>query len=176
MRIDKINEYELSTNETSAIVELFHAVFEGYPEGLIYYNQVPDFRFLAWNDKTLVGHVGVHYRKICVGGTVLAVFGIVDLCVASDNQLMNVGSTLIKAVLELSLKNNVDFLVLTSDEDEFYLKNGFNVVTNPCRWLVIHNHVSMGVLKRTLNHGLMVKPIHDKKWPEGELDVMGHMF
>jgi hypothetical protein len=176
MKIDKIPEYELSKDQTSAIGELFKAVFEGYPEDFIYYNQVPDFRFLAWNDDKLVGHVGVHFRKICVGGTILSVFGIVDLCVATDNQLTNVGSNLIHEVYDLGLKNNVDFLVLTSDEDEFYLKNGFQVVKNPCRWLVIHNHVSMGVLKRTLNHGLMVKPINQATWPAGELDFMGHMF
>lgn len=176
MRIEKINEYELSSAQTLGISDLFNAVFEGYPEGLIYYNQVPDFRYLAWHENKLSGHVGVQHRKICVGGNILSVFGLVDLCVASDKQLSNVGSSLIQAVEQLAMKNSIEFLVLTSKEDEFYLKNGFHVATNPCRWLVIHNHQSMGVLKRTLNHGLMVKPLQNTIWPEGEIDFMGHMF
>ncbi len=176
MRLEKIEEYALSDDIILSISALFQTAFEGYPNELIYYNQIPDFRILAWNDDDLVGHVGVDYRKISVGGQVLSVFGIVDLCVDPDIQLNKMGTALLQYVFTLADKSSVDFIVLSSEEDNFYLKNGFFIVHNPCKWLVIHQHDSIGVFRRILKDGLMIKACKDIEWPEGEVDFMGHMF
>ena len=176
MKIIRKDEFELTTQDRASIRGLFELAFDGYPNGLIYYNQVPDFRLLVWDKKELSGHAGVHYRKINVGGSIFSVFGIVDLCVDPKSQNMNLGSSVLNEITELAVAHDVDFIVLTSQLDEFYLKNGFQVVYNPCRWLVIRNHESIGVFRRTLQHGLMIKKTGSSDWPEGELDFMGHMF
>ena len=176
MKIIRQDEFTLSASTKESISNLFEQAFDGYPNGLIYYNQVPDFRFLAWDGDKLSGHVGVSYRKIGIAKQAFSVFGIVDLCVAPEIQLNNVGSMMLKSLMDLAVPNQVDFLMLTSEVDEFYIKNGFQIVQNPCRWLVIHDHESMGVLRRQLSRGLMIKTTGDREWPAGEVDFMGHMF
>ena len=176
MKLDKQEEYQLTDATNSAISSLFQSTFDGYPNGLTYYNQVPDFRVLAWKEDKLLGHMGVHHRKVSIRQEVFSVFGIVDLCVAPEVQLNNVGTKLIKWLTDLAEANPVDFIMLTSEINDFYLKNGFVVAQNPCRWLVIHNHVSMGVFRRELKRGLMIKATSSAEWPIGEVDLMGHMF
>ena len=177
MNLSVVLEYALKDAHRNAIISLFQHAFEGYPEHATYYNQVPDFRVLAWQKNNLVGHAGIHHRNISIGKQcVSSVFGIADLCVAPDHQKNNVGTVILDHVASLANKSNVDFLILTSGEDKFYMKNGFSIVHNPCRWLVIHNHESMGVLRRQLQKGLLIRPTGTLDWPEGEVDFMGHMF
>ncbi len=177
MKIERIEEYALTKTQELAIARLFSTTFEGYPDGAIYYNQVPDFRFLVYtDDKELVGQAGIVHRIISIAGSPFEVFGLTDLCVAPETQLKNVGSRLLKEISDLASRHTVDFLVLTSEVNEFYVKNGFRTVFNDCRWLVIHHHESMGVFRRTLKEGLMIKETGDAEWPEGEVDFMGHMF
>ena len=78
----------------------------------------------------------------------------------------------------LATEYNVDALVLFSNLFSFYGKLGFTKQKNKCRWLMIQNHVSLGVARRSLEDALMVKMLNkDKKWLEGkELDLLGHVF
>lgn len=177
MRLEEIPEYQLDDTLQAAICDLFDLAFEGYPNSLTYYNQVPDFRLLAWDGDQLIGQLGVHHRKIAVGeANIFSVFGVADLCVAPDRQLNKVGSRLLEHIISIAEKSNVDFIILTTGEEAFYEKNGFETVLNPCRWLVIHNHESMGVFRRELKRGLLVRECGEQPWPDGEVDFMGHMF
>jgi len=177
MRIDTIEEFKIDQSLRQSVSQLIKSAFEGYPDEMTYYNQVPDFRILVWDGDQLIGHSGIHHRRICVDKMHrLSVFGIADLCIHPQRQLKNVGSEILKHVTDLAEKNEVDFLILASGAEEFYLKNDFFTVHNPCRWLVIHNHESMGVFRRTLPSGLLVKSTSEVEWPSGEVDFMGHMM
>ncbi len=177
MKIVAVPEYEMNTALVSAINGLFDVAFDGYPTDMCYYNQIPDFRLLVYENDALIGHAGIHHRHICIDKThVLSVFGISDLCVHPDKQLHNVGSKLLEHISLKAVRANVDFIILTSGAETFYEKNGFFIVKNPCRWLVLRNHESIGVFRRELPAGLLVKQTGSADWPDGEVDFMGHMF
>ena len=176
MEIQRIEEFKLDEETKKQIRLLFANCFEGYPLDRIYYNQLPDFRFLAFENKDLVGHLAVNHRIISIDQNIVSVFGIIDLCVDGDRRSRKVGSALIQATEDLAKEFGVQFLLLTTETEDIYLKNGFEHVNNPCTWLVIHNHKTLGALKRTLEEGLMVKAVSKNQWPDGSVDLLGHMF
>ncbi|MFK0524430.1 hypothetical protein ACINKY_19720 [Paenibacillus illinoisensis] len=61
MRIDQVFEFEIGVELTEKIQALLIKSFpEVYPVDRIYFKQVPQFRFLAFNDENeLVGQVGL---------------------------------------------------------------------------------------------------------------------
>jgi predicted N-acetyltransferase YhbS len=176
MEIRRVEEFMIDSDTERSIRLLFANCFDGYPLDRIYYNQLPDFRFLAYESKELVGHLAVNHRIVSVDQKTVSVFGIIDLCVAGDKRSRKVGSALLGSVEDLATEYGVEFLLLTTETEDIYLKNGFTHVNNPCTWFVIHNNRTFGALKRTLEEGLMVKPIGGNKWPDGSVDLLGHMF
>ena len=82
--IETVEEYKLSSDVKQQIQVLLRDSFVNYPEGQHFFNQMPTFRFLAWNNKELVGHMAIDYRLMTLGHESIQVFGIVDLCVAAS--------------------------------------------------------------------------------------------
>ena len=176
MEFERVEEINLTDFHKKHIERLFKACFEVYPENRIYFNQIPDFRFLVWEKPNLIGHVGISHRKIAAGDRSFSVFGIVDLCVHKDHWKKQVASGLIHEGERLGRTAGIDFMVLTTSMDTLYTKNGFKHVSNPCRWVLINNHRTYGVVERNIGDGFMVKEISDMPWPPGVIDLMGHMF
>ena len=77
---------------------------------------------------------------------------------------------------EILKSKNIDFIILLAKMHELYLKNGFEVKNNICKWLLISANQTLGVSKRKLEYSLLVKPLTSKKWKDGVLDFMGHIF
>lgn len=172
-----VSEYELTKADCTALQSLLQASFPGYPTDRTYYNQLPSSRTLVYHGDTLIGQAGLHHRMIRIGArNPVAIFGISDFCIDPTYQLQHVGSKMMESIEAAAHAAGVDFLILSSQADEFYMKQGFVVANNPCRWLMIQGHESMGVLKRTLHNGILVKGIKARNWAEGEVDFMGHMF
>ncbi|MFF2290143.1 hypothetical protein [Peribacillus butanolivorans] len=72
---------------------------------------------------------------------------------------------------------NIDFLLLFADNKTLYLKNGYKLVTNKCKWLKI-DHVSQ--ITRDIGYevieGLMIKEVGKSGWQEGDLDFLGYLY
>ncbi len=177
MVLHRVEEFQISEALHTKIQSLLQVSFESYPIAQDFLHQKPAFRYLLLDDKTLVGHLAVDYRIIQLDGQPISIFGITDLCVHPDHQHRQAASKLIKALEELALKHKVEALVLFSNMFSFYEKLGFQKQNNKCRWLMIQNHVSLGVARRSLEDCLMVKMLADKAWSEEkELDLLGHVF
>ena len=58
----------------------------------------------------------------------------------------------------------------------FFENNGFEVVSNECKWMVIHQQATLGVIKRSLQEGLMIKSLGSKEWRPKQLDFLGPIF
>ncbi len=84
MKIEKVPEYELSSDTKAKLQQLLAACFPEYLSDRIYYKQYPHFRYLGWNHDNLVAQMGVEHRVISLGKDPVRVFGIVDLCVNPD--------------------------------------------------------------------------------------------
>ena len=176
MEIRQLEEFALGEQERQAIQQLLGDCFPDYPADRIYYKQLPDFRLLAWENDRLVGHLPVEHRMIDVGGMAARIFGIADFCVAGDFQHRGLGTQLLNRLEQLGKEHAVDFLLLLASRHEVYLHNGFQLVQNPCRWLIIHDHRSLGVSHRRLPETLLVKALGSKPWREGVVDLLGHIF
>jgi len=85
-----------------------------------------------------------------VGSMLSKIFGVVDLCVDHNFQSKNIASSILQKLEKLGLQHNVDFLVLIAQNHEIYQKNGFSLVNNTCRWLMINGHQTLGVGSRRI--------------------------
>jgi len=176
MKLQHLHEYEIDELLEAAIAGLLGECFPEYPKGRIYYKQMPDFRFLCWENEALVAHMAVEHRIVNNEGQLLRIFGITDLCVAEPFQHRRLASRLISELAILGLRCRVDFLLLMAKDHSLYLSNGFKLVANSCQWLMISEHNSLGVTRRQVRSSLMVKALGKKQWRPGLVDFLGHVF
>ena len=176
MQIQKVIEHTVNSDLSSKIADLLQRSFEGFPKGRIFFQQLPSFRIVVAENNTLIGHLAVHHRIISSNGVVFPIFGITDLCVAEMNQNSGIASSMLNYLEELAENSNIDFLMLVSGKNEFYLKRGFQLASNVCCWVMIQNNRSIGLVRRRVENGFMYRSIKDKVWPDGEIDLLGHVF
>ena len=175
-KIEIIEEYKLSSSYQKRIILLLQEAFSDYPEGQYYYNQLPSFRYLVWNNDDLIGHVGIDHRVINLGDEVFRVFGIVDLCVSKEHQSQKIASSLLKDIEIQAKTYEIDFILLAAESSGLYTTHGFKLINNPSKWLMLRNYQSLGVLHRQLKNCLLYKSINGKKWKDGTLDFLGTIF
>ena len=177
MRIERIEEFRIHAEVKQAIRELFKLSFPDYPKDQIYFKQIPDFRYLCWQDQILVGHMAIEHRLISLDNKLAKIFGVVDLCVAPAFQRQHIASELLKELESLAMDNEIDFIVLLAKNHELYKNNGFETHNNICRWLIIHESQSFGIARRRVDNSLMVKVIGDRaQWQSGQVDFLGPIF
>lgn len=179
MRIDQIFEFEIGAELTEKIQALLIKSFpEVYPVDRVYFKQVPQFRFLAYNDENeLVGQVGLDYRVMNLNGKRIRVLGVIDLCVSQNERSQGLGSKLLKEVDTFSIGRNIDFHLLFADNMALYLKHGYKRVENRLKWLKI-NHESQttnGIGHEKISE-IMIKEVSEMSWDEGELDLLGYLY
>ena len=175
MKIERIEEYQITASTTSHIQKLLQQAFWQFPDQRIYYKQVPHFRYLVWDEDILAAQVGVEFRIIALNNQPVRIFGIMDLCVDSEYRSQNIGSNLLEKIEAEGLKHNIDFILLFAGDQRIYKNQGYQQVNNTCKWLLINNHQSLGVVHRNIN--LMVKQLGFKQWKEGVLaDLLGFVF
>lgn len=175
VRIERWEEYQIGEGIQAQIAALLARCFPGYPAGRSYFKQLPSFRFLAMHQEGLVGHLAVEHRMIQISGMSARIFGVADLCVEPDFQGRQTGSRLLANLEREALQYGLDFIVLMG-EKTYYERLGFTTAENPCRWLSIRNHETIGLMQRRLPGQLLYKPLGEKKWREGLVDFLGYMF
>jgi predicted N-acetyltransferase YhbS len=177
IHIQKRAEYSVGRTTHQKIAALFVKCFGGYPRDQSYYRQLPSFRFLAWEDGTLVGQMGVDYRLVSLDGQTVRIFGIVDICVDPDHQSRRIASSMLAELEKVARRTGVDFLLLFASSHELYTKNKFRVVKNKCRWMLVTNNESIGIVQRSLEDSILVKPTGNIKWDnDAVLDLLGTAF
>lgn len=174
MQIERLEEFQIDRHTQVEITALLKMCFSEYPDRS-YYKQVPNFRYLVWEDELLIGHLAVSHRMINVAGTLASIFGVIDICIHNEYQHNKIATTLLQDLDKLAKKHKIDFIVLTADEHELYEKNGFKLVKNTCRWLMINDHQTLGVAHRTIDDCIMIKAMQDKEWKTGLVDFLGLM-
>lgn len=172
----RIEEFAISEKHKNDIHQLLKENFSGYPEDRIFYKQLPNFRFLAFYQNEIVGHMAVDYRVMNNDGQLISIFGVIDLCVKEAFQHQKIASQLLHELTQLGKDNNIDFIVLNAVDSNLYQNNGFEVVSNECKWMVIHQQATLGVVKRSLQEGLMIKSLGSKEWRPKQLDFLGPIF
>ncbi len=169
-------EWEIQEKENLEIQYLLQKCFPEYFCNRTYFKQIPHFRLLAKKDNTVVGQVGLDYRMMSLNNKPIQVLGIIDLCILPSFQGQKIGSQLLQYVEKIALENHIDFLLLFADNPQLYLKHGFKKCShNMIHWVKINEHETLGIGKEIIPE-LMIKEIHDKKWEEGILDMLGYLY
>jgi GNAT superfamily N-acetyltransferase len=173
--ISRIAEAEIPADLAHQIQALMQLSFPGYPSRT-YFKLPPHFRYLALAGGELAGQVGVELRVIRVGSIVLRTFGVVDLCVRRSERSRGLAGRLLAEVTDLARSCGMDFVILFADDDRLYTRNGWARAANPCSWLKIDEHTTLGLATAEDTGALMVKKIGQHPWPEGVVDLLGHLF
>lgn len=176
MKLIRIEEPLIDESTQLKIRSLFDQCFPQYPSVRTYLKQLPNFRYLSFENEQLIGHLAVEYRMIRVSDEVCSIFGIVDFCIDEQYQLRRIGSQMLHELETLAKQCRIDFLVLQASEPAFYLHQGFQQADNLCRWLLIQEHQSIGLSQRRLPDSLMYKPLGNKTWENGLVDFLGSLF
>src|SRR5687767_14198955 len=112
MEIAQIEHYRLAGALEADLIGLLRRSFPSYGFDRTYYKIPPHFHLLATDDTRLVAQTGVEYRVISADGRPLAIFGVVDLCVAPVHRSRGTASALLRHVEALAREVGVDFVVL----------------------------------------------------------------
>jgi len=173
--ISRVAEAEIGGDLRRQAQELLQACFPGYPSRS-YFKLPPHFRYLVMTSGVLVAQMGVELRVIRVGSTVLRTFGVVDLCVRASERSRGLGRQLLAELTGFAESCGMDFIILFADDDRLYARAGWARVANPCSWVKIHEHTTLGLATAEDTGALMVKRTGHKAWPAGEVDLLGHVF
>lgn len=178
MKIQRYVELELGEALNNEITDLLVASFEPLYPNRRYFKQLPHLRLLAFGDEgQIVGHVGLDYRVMNLNGEPIQVLGVIDVCVKKEMQGTGIGKALLNEVIDLGETNQVDFLLLFADRPDLYLQAGFSRVDNTCTWLQIDDEqqTTRGIGEASFDE-LMIRPVGDKAWTEGHLDLVGYLY
>jgi GNAT superfamily N-acetyltransferase len=172
----RVAEAEVGADRGRQLQSLLQESFPGYP-GRSYFKLPPHFRYLAMaGGGEVAGQTGVELRVIRVGGTVVRTFGVVDLCVAPSWRSRGLAGRILAEVTGFARDCEMAFVVLFADDDRLYTRNGWARVTNRCSWVRIDNHVTLGLAGPADTGVMMVKATGPHPWPDGDVDLLGHLF
>ncbi len=171
----RVAEAEIGAQLGQQLQALLQRCFPGYPSRS-YFKLPPHFRYLALAHGVLAGQMGVELRVIRAGSDVIRTFGVVDLCVLPGERSHGLAARLLAEVTEFARSCAMDFVILFADDDRVYTWNGWARAANPCTWVKIHEHTTLGLARAAQTGALMVKAIGARAWPEGEVDLLGHVF
>jgi GNAT superfamily N-acetyltransferase len=171
----RVAEAEISRDLRRQVQALLQASFPGYPSRS-YFKLPPHFRYLAMTGDALAGQMGVELRVIRVGPHVMRTFGISDLCVRASERSHGLAARLLAEVTGLARACEMDFVILFADDDRLYSRNGWARAANPCSWVKINEHTTLGLATAQDTNALMVKATGQQPWPDGDVDLLGHVF
>ena len=159
----------------AAIASLLDACFGGVHGGRTWFKQIPHERLLAWSGIDLVGHVGVECRAVRVGEAIVPVAGIVDLCVAPAARRQGIGAALLQRAEERA--RGQSFALAMADDPRLYRRTGYGLLhAADVTFLAIDELRCLGVVRRDLGEVFMVKRLTCDAWPDGPIDLLGHLF
>ncbi|WP_371826106.1 GNAT family N-acetyltransferase [Photobacterium sp. GJ3] len=168
-------EIDIDQATHAAIQQLRNESFPKHQVARSYYKQCPHLRLLAYDGDTLTGHLGLDYRRIRVGDSVLKVLGVIDFCVREQVRGTGIGSAMLTYLNQYAQSRAVDFIMLLSEHETFYRKHGFQNISAQHHWLMIHEHQNFGIGHHWLDD-LWVCSIQGAPWPDGEIDWLGYLY
>ena len=171
----RVAEPEIGRDLRQQVQALLQACFAGYPSRS-YFKLPPHFRYLAMTGDALAGQMGVELRVIRVGTHVVRTFGISDLCVRESERSRGLAARLLAEVTGLARACELDFVILFADDDRLYTRNGWARAANPCTWVKIDDHRTLGLAVAEDTKALMVKATGQQAWPGDDVDLLGHVF
>lgn len=175
-----INEFEIDSKTSKQINQLLQSCFSFVDyNGFDYFKQMPHYRILVKENGKVIGHLGIDFRAMNLNGEAIHVFGVKALCVDSHYQGQGIGKLLLAEFEAIATRNShkIDFLFLVTESPKYYEALGYQQVNVTTTWLKIDQHINYGLgTEKIEDVAFMVKQISDKKWMNGNLDLLGYMY
>ncbi len=180
MESQLIAAYTIDADTEAQIASLLAACFpDGGHNGRTYFKQMHHFRLLLKDGTELIGHIGLDYRVMALGGKPVKVMGLIDVAVSPSHQGKGIGTQMLKqvdALMEPYLEN-IDFMYLVAEKHRFYENCGYQLVKQQVKWLAIDQHINYGIKEEYIDDCIMVKPTGDMVWDESlVLDLLGYWY
>ena len=174
----KFEIFDVDSNSNlsdEALRTLLNDSFPGFFEKHIFFKQEPHSRLVACVGNELLGHVGIDKRVISVSDQIIRIVGLIDLCVAKKCRSQGIGTELIRAAE--SKFSDREFSVLMADNPELYDRLKYiQLSPAPSRWFAIDELKSHSIIERDLGDCFMYKQLSERKWPDGDIDMLGYLF
>ncbi|MEG1312706.1 MAG: GNAT family N-acetyltransferase [Bacilli bacterium] len=167
--IDNILEKEL----VALLEECFPHIFDGRT----YFKQIPHSRLLCYENGILIGQLGLDFRIIRVGDTLLRALGVIDLCISPHFRSQMRGTAMLKRVALIAEQARADFQILFADDSSLYIKNGYKPVEPAMvTWLAIEERKTYGIIEKDMSGILLARPTKNLSFPPGKIDLLGYLF
>lgn len=171
--------HDLTPEDERDLAALLDGCFPDTFDGRSYFKQLPHARLLARDeDGRLLGQVGLDHRVIRVGDHVVPILGLIDLCVDANARNQGIGFRLLTETENFGRRAPapIEFLLLVTDIPTYYEAHGYHRIRPAkTRWLAIEDRRSHSVMQH-IEHELVAKPLTDRHWPDGSIDLLGYLF
>jgi predicted N-acetyltransferase YhbS len=129
-----------------------------------YHFEMPQHRWLAFDEDALAAHVAVHDKTFACGERAVPFIGVAEVCVAPPYR----GRGLVKALLKEAEAHfrKGPFAILLGDL-KVYGSSGYRPV---------HNVYFPFEDATKPQPGVLVKPLRSEVWPEGRVTIEGPLF
>lgn len=168
LQIEIVSSAELKPSLQDEITHWLIAVFLDEDDDTAWASV--DWHILGWIDDELVGHVDVLRRLVLVREVKVTVAGIGGVVTKATWRGKGLGSRLMREAQRFMREGMaVDFGLLMCDQAmiSFYESLGWHVVDGPLLY-----HQPSG--QELFEDAVMVYPITEAEFPEGEIDVQGY--
>lgn len=92
IQVVAIPEYAITGEVRRQLQVLLDECFPETFDGRTYFKQLPHLRLLAMDGESVAGQVGIDGRIVNVGGTVVSIFGLIDLAVHPARRGQRIGA------------------------------------------------------------------------------------
>lgn len=177
MNLHLIDEFCLTAVQRQTIQQLLLESFSEFEfaKSRTYLKQLPQRRLLATDSATIIGHLGLEHRVIGLNGDPATILGVLDVCVTTPQRGHGIASSMLQYVEELARRFEIEFLMLFAKDARLYERNGFVRADNRLRWVKIDEHQTIGIAEQPLVE-LMIKPLTNRPWSAGLVDLLGYQF
>jgi predicted N-acetyltransferase YhbS len=155
LRFAFFHELEISNEMRDSIRTILKTNFGFYPTATDYTHQIPHARILAFDGTQLIGHLALHLRSIRIDKKAFEILGLSDFCIETEYRRQGAARNIFHVLMPIFLQSGKDALLTFAQEPAFYFSLGFKQISCRCRWLMIQEQQSLGVLDRYMESGLM---------------------
>jgi predicted N-acetyltransferase YhbS len=137
-----------------------------------YFHECPQNRWLAFAPNgALAAHVAAHEKVIGAETEDLKIIGVAEVSVAPQFRGKKLVKSLLRQAQDWGKGHGFSFAVLFGDQ-RIYSSSGYTNVLNPINTIDVETGKNLLEVRRFL----MVRPLDDSVWPEGEIDLRGPTF
>jgi predicted N-acetyltransferase YhbS len=175
-RLEYAREPDVSAQLDRELRELISSCFDQAHNAFFrerrYAQEMPTHRFMLRSEGgALVAHLAVHEKRITVAGTELQVGGMAEACVHRSQRGQGHLRRLLSHAHELLFEQGIEHALLLG-QPALYASSGYGPLDVSIRRF---NHQTQSFEDGKLASALY-KPLTDKPWPAGPVDLCGPLF